>query len=117
MKRRSIFTGLATALAAAAQTFKGEGPEPDWRQCADPKEYPADCGKKLAKNNQCPVCGTMAPPFHPEMCAVAADASKRKVNPDGTVSGWYESVPCRMDRYVACDRCNNVFRQRAEEKH
>lgn len=64
MNRRSIFTMLATAVAAAAQTFRGEPSEPDWRQCADPTQFPMDCGKKLAKNNQCPVCGTMAEPYH-----------------------------------------------------
>jgi hypothetical protein len=74
-------------------------------------------------NNQCPVCGTMAEPYHPtELKRVFIPCPKTALYFDKTGSGlcedWklfpVEGSVAGMQRLNRCKRCNCAFWQDAE---
>lgn len=68
--------------------------------CAEKKESEESL---KVPNNQCPVCGTMAPSYRSDTCLVS------------TAKMVYEEVPCNLSQITRCRVCNAAFWQDAEE--
>jgi len=118
MTRRGIFAALAAVTGAVAQ---------QWKQCVpDDKEAESmHLGKsaivcsdknKPALNNQCPVCGTMAEPYHRPTggvhivpCGPGVIGSNVVCAEPGEPYGPTEII-------VRCKHCNAAFWQDAEDR-
>ena len=115
----SRFKFLASLLGIAgvvrAQQRYQAYMEPDWKQCdvpgnevgrvADPL---TGCGGRMqmkqVKNNQCPVCGTMAKPY-----------KFNGVDCGGAIGKLGINDSCSAINLTRCARCNNAFWQEAEK--
>lgn len=105
MRRRGIFAGLyglIDGVLAAAQVSNPDRPRPT----------PAEGWRRKPDNNECPVCGTVAPTlsanygWHP--CNVPAGHV--------TLEGCMVKDLSPLWQQVRCQFCNVTFWQVAEER-
>lgn len=95
LTRRSLFVGTVTCPVLT---------------CAEKK----DSEESLkVPNNQCPVCGTVAPSYRSDTCVMSAEATAIAVGENAKLT--YKEVPCNQSQIVRCKICNAAFWQDAEE--
>lgn len=127
MTRRSGIFGFLLGLAAPLLGQKADeshgGPQglghAQWKQCivkpggiGEEFSQPWGCtdglGMKKPLNNQCPVCGTMAQPYHPDIRYCGDYNIGQQPTALGMAGCEPKSIMCR------CLRCNASFWQDEE---
>jgi hypothetical protein len=94
-----------SAFIAALLGAVGIGKAQQWKRCGlEETEFATGrqvrCDEPFpAKNNQCPVCGTMAEPY-------------RRDGDGNVISGWVGSIALSIN-LTRCKRCNAAFWQDA----
>jgi hypothetical protein len=107
MKRFSFLAALF-GLGGAAKAQRSSL-TPHWR------DYP----EMRPRNNECPVCGTLAPAFKPTVKNhFGSGVCLMPTSEDGTTALTICRAPTEADlpkkRQAECAHCNAVFVQRAE---